>query len=199
MPISWHFSHIEFWYRIFKMKNLLKLLCFLPILVHAQFVGPHCQLKVIKKEVTLAQGATYGIGIDGKPNLIAHESKSSSEEVSSLIVAQGLSSQIEMETTLVYEHTNPLGKTYQFRPIKNSVKILCKVVRFNSADLEIELVNTDKASLKTAISVTSGSKTNLGNIISELNQKDKNIDISKGAELTQDTGSKQYEYFLELN
>lgn len=182
------------------MKNII-LICtiFISYNSFAQLVGPHCKLKLIKKESNQQESTTYGIGIDGKPKLIAHESKSNNEEVSMLTMAQGLSSQLDLETTIVYEHENSFGKTYQFRPLKSSVKILCKSVRFNSVDLDVEISATEGSSLKTSVNIVSGNRFNLGGLISDSNKKNKTIDISKEASVTSENGNKQFDYFLENN
>lgn len=174
-------------------------------MAHSQLVGPHCNIKSIKRSVDQSNSQTIGIDSQGKPIFKATSSSGKSEDVGLLVMAQGRTTSIEVTTsqTVVAEHP-PINPQYptitQNRVItlKNEVKVTCKSVGFKGMELEIELTN-EKTKLSTTVTLNSGGSVNLGGIVSELNSKRKNIDFAEGASASDVTENRQFEYWLEAN
>jgi hypothetical protein len=177
------------------------ILLFITGLAWGQLVGPHCNIKSIKKSVQESSSQKIGISNEGRPIFQASNSNSNSSDVGLLVLAVGRSASIEIVTVLnLPNETNIKSAVPFFRTIilKNEVKVNCRSVTFNSMELDVELTH-EKTKLATSVSLRAGSPVNLGGIVSDLYSKNKSIDLSKEASVSDTTGNSSFEYWLEAN
>ncbi len=184
---------------------MISLILLLSTLVQAEFVGPHCHMKVVKRSNNNANTTNIGVTTQGKPIFLATSSTSKGEEASMLVLGKGLSASIEMEVSRTQEVTHPPAnpafptiQEYRIVKLKQAVKVTCKSVTFSGMEVEIALEN-ERTNLATTVSVSPGSPVNLGGIVKDLETKNKNIDISKGANMETIQEDKSFEYWLEAN
>lgn len=167
----------------------------------AQLVGVHCQIKITKQAGGNNSNTSFGIDANGKPIAVSHESTSSSSEVSQLILGINKSASINVTTqTSMPTTTVSNGVVINSNQILNhpsTVFITCSGGNNNMYDLKIAL-DSEKSKLSTDISISKGSKISLGSVITDINTKNKTLDLSKGATLNLVDGDKQVEYWLEI-
>ncbi len=184
---------------------MIALLLLFTSLAQAEFVGPHCHMKVVKRSNNNTNTTNVGVTNQGKPIFLATSSTSKGEEASMLVLGKGLSASIEMEVsrTQVVDHppVNPAYPTineYRIVKLKQALKVTCKNVSFSGMEVEVALEN-EKTNLATTVWVNAGSPVNLGGIVKDLETKNKNVDIAKGANMETIQEDKSFEYWLEAN
>lgn len=180
---------------------ILPLFLFLSNLSFAQFVGFHCHLKMIKKGVNNNQTTSMGVGIQGTPLFNVHESKGGEEEVSMIVVSRGSSASLQVQTTQTLSAGSVQGNIVvqpQVRTLTSNVFVTCKGGNSSMQDIKISL-NSPTSSLSTEVSVGKGSRVSLGSIVTDLNNKTKELSIDKGIAVTDTEGTKQFEYWLEVD
>lgn len=174
---------------------------FLPSQVRAEFVGMHCHLKMIKKSINNSDSSNYGIGINGSPFARVHESRSSGEEVSQIVVSRGNSASLQVQTTVTLSSGAIQGNVVlqpQVRVLTSNVFLTCRGGDPSMYNIKISL-NSETSSLSTEISIAKGSRVSLGSIVSDLNNKSKDLSLNNGIAVTATEGTKQYEYWLEVD
>lgn len=183
------------------LKYFLLSQFFIAQIAHGEFVGMHCHLKMIKKMKDNSQNTSYGVGMTGTPLFKVHQSSGGGEEVSQIVVSRGNSASLQVQTTQTLSTGSVQGNVAiqpQVKVITSNVFLTCKGGNSSMYDIKISL-NSENSSLSTEVSVGKGSRVSLGSIVTDLNNKSKDISLTNGIALNETEGTKLYEYWLEVD
>lgn len=173
----------------------------LPSQVRAEFVGMHCHLKMIKKSKNNSDSTNFGVTTQAHPFAQVHESRSSGEEVSQIVVSRGNSASIQVQTTITLSPGVIQGNAVlqpQVRVLSSNVFLTCRGGDPSMYNIRISL-NSETSSLSTEVSVAKGSRVSLGSIVTDLNNKTKDLSLNNGIAISETEGTKHYDYWLEVD
>jgi hypothetical protein len=138
----------------------------------------HCEMQITQKSQNKGTGTSGRFG--SNTGATAFESKGETTSVSSLT---GLS-----------------GEPVQFTAYGEAVNITCKVMARGRYEIKVSLSSVStSASLATSVNVNKGEMINLGELVKEAKNNNRNIDINQGvgASVTNDTSTSRYELVIK--
>ena len=133
---------------------------------------PMCRMTVEK----ISQGASTidQASVGAKNRLKRTENKSQGVSRSSLTLTSGLPGRMRMNDQLVFVTCHVFGSRYR---------------------LELSL-DTKNSGLSTSVNISKGSRVNIGQIVENLNNRSRKIDINTGVGFQKDKGQMRSDYFL---
>ena len=89
------------------------------------------------------------------------------------------------------------GRSANINAYGVDLTVKCTFVRSNTYDADISLTGKD-ASISTSITLSRGQNVDLGNVINDLSNKEKELNIKNGGTYTKTTGSGSTKYYLTV-
>jgi len=134
-----------------------------------------CRFTLLEETATNQNQKQYAIGKHSKLN---HSYSNQTSTTSSMIMVS-------------------VGRTASITAYNTDLNVKCTSVSLNSYDAEISK-SGGGSSISTSITITKGKRMDLGSIVKDLNDKEKNLDINSGASHQSNDGVSTTRYYLTI-
>lgn len=135
---------------------------------------PHCRIEIEK--IGNSNSTNDELSVGSKNRLKRTQKRGQRTSKSSLLLTSGVKGTLQVNDQSVYVTCHVFGSQYR---------------------IELAL-SSDSSSLSTFVNTSKGNRVNIGEMVDDLNNRSKNLDINKGASFTKEKGKSTSTYYLTI-